>query len=132
MIALAALILALQATPAPSPSATPVGAAPVPSPLPTDNPAIGKLAREQFYAFVAGKVDPSQYSISIPTQAMPQARAFLSSLGPVVNVTLVQSTKMDDSDVYVYKFTCQNGAALEQISIKNGKIDGIYFRPVQQ
>jgi hypothetical protein len=132
MIALAALILALQATPTPSASTTPVGAAPVPSPLPTDNPVVGKLAREQFYAFTAGKIDPTQYSISIPPQAMPQAQAFLSSLGPVVNVTLIQSTRIDESNVYVYKFSCQNGAALEQISLKNGKIDGIYFRPVQQ
>lgn len=132
MIALAALILSLQATPTPAPSVTPVGAAPVPSPLPSDNAAIGKIARAQFYAFAAGKIDPAQYSISIPPQAMPQAQAFLSSLGPVENVSLVQNAKMGESDVYVYKFTCQNGAALEQLSLKNGKIDGIYFRPVQQ
>jgi hypothetical protein len=132
MLELAALILALQATPAPSPSATPVGAAPLPSPLPTDNPTVSKLAREQFYAIIAGKIDESEYSSALPKSLLAQAQAFLSSLGPVQNVTLIQSAKMSDSDVYVYRFTCQNGAALEQLAIKNGKIDSIFFRPVQQ
>lgn len=42
---------------------------------------------------------------------MPQVQAFLTALGAVKNVTLIQSTKMGAS--------------------KDGKIDGIYFRPVQ-
>ncbi|HKU67873.1 MAG TPA: hypothetical protein VJP85_08855 [Candidatus Baltobacteraceae bacterium] len=131
MLAVLTLILAMQTTPAASSSTTPAAAAPLPSPLPTDNPAVGKLARQQFYAFAAGKIDASAYSIEIPKDVMPQVQAFLSALGAVKDVTLVQSTKIDESDVYVYKFTCENGAALEQLSIKNGKIDGIYFRPVQ-
>jgi hypothetical protein len=132
MLAYVALILALQVTPAPSPSVTPPGSAPVPTPLPSDNPTIGKLAREQFYAFIAGKVDASQYATAPSKGLLLQAQAFLSSLGPVQNVTLVQNTKTDDGDVYVYRFTCQNGAALEQLAIKNGKIDSVLFRPVQQ
>lgn len=35
------------------------------------------------------------------------------------------------SRVYVYKFACANGAAVQQISIKDGKINGIYFRPAE-
>lgn len=128
MLAYAALVLALQTTPAPSPSSTSAAAAPLPAPLPTDNPSVAKLAREQFYAFASGKVDTSLYSIDV--QSAPQAQAFLSALGAVKNVVLVQTTKVGDSDVYVYKFTCENGAALEQLSLKDGKIDGIVFRPV--
>ena len=128
MLAIGVLILALQTTPAPSPSSTSAAAAPLPAPLPTDNPSVAKLAREQFYAFASGKIDTSLYSIDI--QSAPQAQAFLSALGAVKSVTLVQTTKMNESDVYVYKFTCENGAALEQLSLKDGKIDGIVFRPV--
>lgn len=128
MFAYAALILALQTTPAPSPSPTPAAAAPLPAPLPTDNPSVARLAREQFYAFASGKIDTSLYSTDI--QSAPQAQAFLSALGAVKNVVLLQTAKMGESDVYVYKFTCENGAALEQLSLKGGKIDGIVFRPV--
>jgi predicted Abi (CAAX) family protease len=135
MLHIFALIFGLEATPSPapspSPSGTPAAAAPLPTPLPTDNAAVSKMAREQFYAFAAGKIDGSQYSIEIPKDVMPQTQAFLSALGDVKSVTLVQSTKMGDSDVYVYKFTCANGAALEQLSVKNAKINGIFFRPVQ-
>lgn len=131
MIALLALLLALQATPSPAASDTPADAAPVPSPAPTDNPEIAKLARAQFSAFKSGKIDTSQYSVAIPKDALPQVQAYLSELGPIQNVTLVQSAKINGAAVYVYKFSCQNGAALEQLSVKDGKINGIYFRPVQ-
>ncbi len=130
MLLSAALIVALQATPAPAAS-TPAAAAPLPSTMPTDNPAVGKLARAQFYAFASGKVDASQYAMPLPTDAMPQVQAFLTGLGPVKSVALIQTARMGASDVYVYKFTCENGAALEQLSIKDGKIDGIYFRPIE-
>lgn len=133
MLASAALIIALQATPTPipSPSGTPAAAQPVPSPLPTDNPTVAKLARDQFYAFASGRIDSSLYSIEIPKDALPQVQAFLTELGPIESLQLVQSTKTGESTVYVYQFNCQNGGALEQISLRNGKIDGIFFRPVQ-
>lgn len=131
MLTILGLIVALQVSPMPSVTETPAAAAPLPGPQPTDNAAVGKIAREQFYAFASGKVDATLYSMPIPKSVMPQVQAFLSALGPVKNVTLVQSEKMGESLVYVYKFTCENGATLEQLSIKDGKIDGIYFRPVQ-
>lgn len=133
MLAAIALIAALQASPAPSSTGTPAGAAPLPSATPTANPAMEKLARQQFGAFASGRIDASQYSVSLPKDAIPQVQAFLSALGPVQSVDLVQSGKINGDTLYVYRFTCQNGAALEQLSVKaNGKIDGIYFRPVQQ
>ena len=133
MLAAIALIAALQASPTPASTGTPAGAAPLPSPTPTANPAMEKVARQQFGAFTSGKIDASQYSVAIPKDALAQVQAFLSALGPIQAVDLVQSGKINGDAIYVYRFTCQNGAALEQLSVKpNGKIDGIYFRPVQQ
>lgn len=133
MLAAFALIAALQAAPTPAATGTPAAAAPLPGATPTANPAMEKLAREQFGAFASGKIDPSRYSVVIPKDALPAVQAFLSALGPVQAVDLIQSTKVNGDTVYVYRFTCENGAALEQLSVKaTGKIDGIYFRPVQQ
>lgn len=133
MLAAIALIALVQAAPTPGSTGTPAGAAPLPSATPTANPAMGKLARQQFDAFASGKIDLSQYSVAIPKDAVAQVQAFLSALGPVQAVDLIQSGKANADTLYVYRFTCENGAALEQLSIKaNGKIDGIYFRPVQQ
>lgn len=129
MIAAAALIALLQATP--QSAATPAAAAPAPSPQPAGNPAAAKLAREQFDAFLSGKIDTSQYSVAIPSAALSQVQAFLSALGPVKSVTLVQKAAIGGSTVYVYRFICANGSVLEQLSVKDGKINGIYFRPVQ-
>lgn len=131
MLAAAFLIALLAGTPAPQPSATPAAAAPAPSPQPAGNPAVGKLAREQFDAFLSGKIDAAQYSVSIPSAALGQVQAFLSALGPVKSVTLVQKAAIGGSTVYVYRFICANGSVLEQLSLKDGKINGIYFRPVE-
>lgn len=132
MLAGLALIAALQATPIPAAGGTPAAAAPLPTATPTANPAVDRLARAQFSAFATGKIDASQYSVAIPKNVMPQVQAFLTALGPVNTVDLIQSQRMGADTIYVYRFTCQNGAVLEQLSIKDGKIDGIFFRPVQQ
>lgn len=127
-----AAVLAAPPGPAASPSASPAAAAPsTPAAAPAEDPKITKLAREQFDAFAAGKYDPSQYSIAVPKAALAQVQTGLSSLGALKSVTFVKSASVSGSMVYVYKFTCANGAALEQLSVKDGKINGIYFVPSQ-
>ncbi|HLI95213.1 MAG TPA: hypothetical protein VKT72_03880 [Candidatus Baltobacteraceae bacterium] len=127
MLALLTLVAALQASPAPASTTT----SPPAATAPAEDPAITKLARAQYDAFSSGKLDASQYSVPIPQDAITQVQAGLTSLGPVKSVQFVKSVAVKGSNVYVYKFTCANGAALEQLSVKDGKINGIYFRPVQ-
>ncbi len=126
MLAHMLLLAALQTTP--SPAAT---TAPAPSAAATrEDPAITKIVRAQYDAFAAGKVDASQYSISVPQNAIAQVQAGLASAGAVKSVTFLKMAALPQGTVYAYKFTCANGAVIEQISLKDGKINGIYFRPV--
>jgi hypothetical protein len=126
------LVAALQSSPAPAASTAPVPAASsVPAPAPTEDPNVIKLARAQYDAFASGKVDQSLYPQPVPAAAIAQVQAGLSSLGAVKSVTLVKTTSVQGSQVYVYKFTCANGAAIETLALKDGKISGIYFSPAQ-
>lgn len=133
MLALLTLVAALEASPAPaaSPAAPAAAASAAPAPAVTEDPAITKLAREQYDAFAAGKVDQSQYSAAVPQAAISQVQAGLTSIGAVKSVAFVKGSTLAGSMVYVYKFTCAKGAAYEQIAVKDGKIDGIYFVPAQ-
>lgn len=132
MLALLTLVAALEASPAPaaSPSAAPAASS-APAASQPEDPNITKLAREQFDGFVAGKLDPSQYSVTVPKHSIAQAQAGLSSLGAIKSVVFMESAPVQGSIVYVYKFTCANGAVLEQLSVKDGKINGIYFAGAQ-
>lgn len=129
MLALLTLAAVLQSSPAPAASAAPSASA-APAAL-AEDPAVTKLARAQYDAFASGKIDASQYSVPIPHSAIAQVQADLSALGPIKNVMFLQAAKLAAGTVYVYEFACQNGAVLEQLSVKDGKINGIYFRPAQ-
>jgi hypothetical protein len=129
MLALLTLTAALVASPAPAtPAAVPTPASTAAS---TEDQAITKLARQQYDAFAAGKIDQSQYSVTIPQNAIAQVQSGLAALGAVKRIDFIKNAEVMGSMVYVYKFTCANGAAIEQLSVKDGKINGIYFRPVQ-
>ena len=138
MIASLALLAALQQSPPPLSSETP---APIFSPAPnvgtTSPPAASgvkdpeKLARDQFAAWSAGKIDKSLYTFDIPQSAIDQVHAALPSLGAVVGVALATHADVPQGDVYIYRFTCANGSVLEQLSLKDGKINGIFFKPAQ-
>lgn len=129
MIALITLIVAYQtSTPSPPPALT---ATPSAIASPVEDPSITKLARQQFNSIVAGKIDKTQYSIAIPASALSRAQAGLAKFGPVQKVEFLKSLLLAQGTVYVYRFTCQKGAVIEQISLKGGKINGIYFAPAQ-
>lgn len=134
MLALLTLVAALEASPAPaaSPAAPTPAASAAPAPAATEDPSITKLAREQYDAFLAGKLDPSQYSVTIPKHSVQMAHLGLTTLGAVKSVTFVESAPINGSMVYAYKFTCANGSIYEQLSVdKNGKVNGIYFAQAQ-
>ncbi len=129
MVASLALLAALVTAPSPAPSVSPAPQASAAAPA--EDPAITKLAREQYDAFAAGKVDATKYSAAIPADAIAQVQAGLTALGPVKSVILLRTVSSAQGTVYVYKFIAENGAALEQLSVKDGKIDGIYFMPAK-
>lgn len=127
MLALLALLSALQASPAPAASAAATSAATAsPAPLPTDPE---QLARQQFAAFASGNVDARWYSAPLPAGAVDQVKTYLQGLGAIKSVALVKTADTPYGKAYVYKFTCTNGAVLEQLVAKGGVIQGIYFRP---
>ena len=88
-----------------------------------------EIARAQFEAWASGKIDKSAYSIDLPADAVAQLHEILPALGPIQSVALVTHASLPGGSVYIYRFTCKNGSALEQISFKDGKINGIYFKP---
>ena len=137
MIASLALLAAIQVTPPPlAPVDTP---APIFSPAPavTGTPATSgvkdpeKLARDQFTAWSTGKIDKSLYTFDIPQSSIDQVHQALPALGAVIGVALATHADVPQGDVYIYKFTCANGSVLEQLSLKDGKINGIFFKPAQ-
>lgn len=136
MIASLVLLVALQQTPPPLAPDTPT---PIFSPAPavTGTPAASgvkdpeKLARDQFAAWSAGKVDKSLYTFDIPQSAIDQVHQALPGLGTVIGVALATHADVPQGDVYIYKFTCANGSVLEQLSLKDGKINGLSFKPAQ-
>jgi hypothetical protein len=126
MLVLITFLFALQTYPNAMPSSTP---AIIGTPAGTENPAMTQLAREQFDAFASGKIDKSQYSVDIPQSAIEQAQKALSSLGPVQSVQFMGSAPLSAGTGYAYRFVCEKGTVIERFSIKDGKINAIYFAP---
>ena len=67
--------------------------------------------------------------MDVPQSTIDQVRQLLVAMGPIISLTLVSHVNAPLGSVYVYRITCRNGAALEQISFKDGKINGLYFKP---
>lgn len=126
MIAAIALLAALQTTPAPAPSATSTPAAA--TALPADPE---QLARFEWAEFASGKIDQSHFSQPIPQSAIDQLHQALPALGAIKSVTLLKKADTPYGPGYAYKVVCEKGAAIEQFTIKNGTITGIYFTPAQ-
>jgi hypothetical protein len=127
VLALLALLSSLQSSPAPAASAAPAAAATAsPAPLPADPE---QLARQQFAAFLSGNIDQRWYVQPLPQNAIEQVHTYLQSLGAIKNVALLKTADTAYGKAYAYKFTCANGAVLEQFVAKTGIIQGIYFRP---
>ena len=126
-IAVFAMLAALQASPAPA--APPAAAATAsPAPLPTDPE---QLARQQFAAFASGNIDQRWYSQPIPAAAIAQLRQYLPGLGTVKSFTLIKQNDTPNGPGYAYRVSCAQGTVIEQFTVKNGTITGIYFSPAQ-
>ena len=133
MIALLTLLAAIQASPAPAARATSApAAAATAAPAPSEDPNVTNIARAQYDAFASGNVDQSLYPQPIPPETIAKVKTALTSLGAVKSVRLVRTMSVNGADGYVYEFTCANGAVLEGLALKDGKIAGIRFSPEAQ
>jgi CubicO group peptidase (beta-lactamase class C family) len=105
-----------------------------PTPAPGEDPKITALARAQFDALEAGKIDPAAYTPQVNALFTPavveKVRDYLKSLGPVSAFKFTGKTPVAGYDVYVYKVDCALGSVRETLSFDAaGKISGIFFGP---
>jgi len=105
-----------------------------PTPAPGEDAKIRALARAQFDALEAGKIDPAAYTQQMNALMTPavltQVRDYLKSLGPVSAFKFTGKTRVAEYDVYIYKVDCALGSIRETLSLDAaGKIGGLYVRP---
>ena len=123
---------AADSTPSPAPSAS---AAASPAELPEDK-AVTARARAEFIAWQSGTIDRTHYtkpaadafSDAVIAQVSPQIKA----LGALTTMTFVSAHPYQGDVIYRYTLACANGNALYTYVINgDGKIDGIFFKPLQ-
>jgi hypothetical protein len=114
-----------KATPSPSPTVAPVA-----------DPAITKLARQQFLAWQIGTIDKSLYTADLLSKATDDKIADVSRhiapLGALISMDYVTPFSGEDFPAdakgYIYQMNCSNGKIFEEIVLTGGKIGYLYFR----
>jgi hypothetical protein len=117
----------IAATPAPSPSAS----------APAADPAVTKVARQQFVAWQAGSLNDALYAPEVVPKLTPEKVAevsrALAALGPLVATDYVAPFSAADippgAHGYIYNMHCTGGSIyLWLILDPRGKIATIYFK----
>jgi hypothetical protein len=114
-----------KATPSPSPTVAPVA-----------DPAITKLARQQFLAWQIGTIDKSLYAADLLAKATDEKIADVSRhiapLGALISLDYIAPFSGEDFPAdakgYIYQMNCSNGKIYEEIVLTGGKIGYLYFR----
>jgi hypothetical protein len=114
-----------KATPTPSPTVAPVA-----------DPAITKLARQQFLAWQIGTIDKSLYTADLLAKATDEKIADVSRhiapLGALISLDFIAPFSGEDFPAdakgYIYQMNCSNGKIYEEIVLTGGKIGYMYFR----
>jgi hypothetical protein len=115
-----------KATPTPSPTIAPVA-----------DPAVTKLARQQFLAWQIGTIDKSLYSADLLAKASDAKIADVSRhivpLGALISMDYIAPFSGEDfppdAKGYIYQMNCSNGKIYEEIVLTGtGKIGYLYFR----
>lgn len=129
-----AFAAALAAPGAARPSATPT---PAPTPTPVADPAVTKVARQQFVAWQAGSINKSLYSAEVAPKLTDAkindvARA-LSALGPLTDMVFTGPFSAADIPAgahgYIYQMRCAEGNIyMWMILNADGKIASVFFR----
>lgn len=101
-----------------------------------ENPAVTKIAREQFEAWKSGKLDLTAYTsgaqVYFTADVKSQVKAALNSLGDLRSFTY-DGSRPAQNGIYVetYRITGAKGSALELIHLDDaGRIDSIFFAPL--
>jgi hypothetical protein len=116
-------------------------AAPTPSPSPTvapvADPAITKLARQQFLAWQIGTLDKSLYDAQLLPQLtdvkVADTSKHIAPLGALTGLVFIGSFAGEDfppdAHGYIYQMICSNGKIYQWMVVTgNGKIATMYFR----
>jgi hypothetical protein len=125
---------ALAASAGARPKATPT---PAPTPTPVADPAVTKVARQQFVAWQAGSINKALYAPEIVPKLTDAkindvARA-LAALGPLTDTAFIGPFSANDippnAHGYIYQMHCADGSIyLWLILDADGKIATIFFK----
>lgn len=139
-LAFALTLLPLGAV-AQTPAVVPAAASPAPqdSPIavPPEDPAVTKIAFQQFVAWQAGILKRSLYTPQVQAQmtdtVVKETSQQLGALGPLFTAKYIGPVQTDtapaDSANYLYLMICERGSVYMQFAIDHdGKIGGIVFR----
>lgn len=111
---------------------------PSPTPVPPADPAVTTIARRQFVAWQAGRIDRAQYTAGlnaqIPDAKIEQTATDLGALGALNSLVYLgpRDSNYDDLPpgvhVYLYQMLCANGSIYEQLTLDaSDKVAGIIF-----
>ena len=123
--------------------AAPAGARPQPTPSPSPtvapsaDPAITKLARQQFLAWQLGSLDRSLYDPQLVPQLtdakIADTSKHIAPLGALISTSFIGSFAGEDfppdAHGYIYQMVCTNGKVYQWMVVTGaGKIATMYFR----
>ncbi|HEY1429273.1 MAG TPA: hypothetical protein VGF18_06850 [Candidatus Tumulicola sp.] len=110
---------------------------PAPTPAPVADPAITKIAKQQFVAWQAGSVNQALYApevlAKLTQDKVDQTAKALSGLGPLTDTVYIGPFSAPDippdAKGYIYQMRCSEGNVyLWLILNTNGKIATIFFK----
>lgn len=123
-------------TPTAAPSASPaVQESPIA--IPPEDPAVTKLAFQQFVSWQAGIVKRALYTPHVQGQitdtVLKETSQQLGALGPLLTAKYIGPVTTDTAPAgsanYLYLMICDRGSVYMQFAIdRDGKIGGIVFR----
>lgn len=109
---------------------------PAPTPTPVADPAITRIARQQFVAWQAGSINKSLYDAGVVAKLtdakINDTSKALGQLGPLTDTVFIGPFVAADipptSHGYIYQMQCASGSVyLWMILDADGKIATIYF-----
>ena len=110
---------------------------PAPTPTPVADPAISKLARQQFVAWQAGAVNKSLYAagvvVKMDAAKVQNVSRALAQLGPLTDMVYIGPFLARDvppsAHGYIYQMRCAEGSVYQWMILDgDGKIATIFFK----
>jgi|SRR5579862_3044303 len=110
---------------------------PAPTPTPVADPAITRLARQQFVAWQAGSVNKSLYADQVIPKLtdakISDVSHALGILGPLNNIVFMgpfaATDVPEEAHGYIYRMDCAEGSVYQWMIVdEKGKIATIFFK----